>query len=83
MAVDNNGNVYVLKNESMENGTITATGDSDVTYQIIYEDNSVALASMISQFISAFLILRALLTGKEKYCLRLSEIRFDKRKAAG
>lgn len=43
----------------------------------------VALASMISQFISAFLILRALLTGKEKYCLRLSEIRFDKRKAAG
>ena len=32
----------------------------------------VALASMISQFISAFLILRALLTGKEKYCLRLS-----------
>ena len=43
----------------------------------------VALASMISQFISAFLILRALLTGKEKYCLRLSEIRFDKRKAVG
>lgn len=43
----------------------------------------VALASMISQFISAFLILRALLTGKEKYCLRLSEIRFDRRKAAG
>lgn len=38
---------------------------------------------MISQFISAFLILRALLTGKEKYCLRLSEIRFDKRKAVG
>ena len=43
----------------------------------------VALANMISQFISAFLILRALLTGKEKYCLRLSEIRFDKRKAVG
>lgn len=43
----------------------------------------VALASMISQFISAFLILRALLTGKEKYCLRLSEIRLDKRKAVG
>lgn len=43
----------------------------------------VALASVISQFISAALILRALFTGKEKYCLRLSDIHFDKRKAAG
>lgn len=43
----------------------------------------VALASVISQFISAALILRALFTGKEKYCLRLSDIHFDKRKASG
>ena len=48
MAVDKNGNVHVLKNESLENGKITVTGDPDMTYQIIYEDNSTALAGMIS-----------------------------------
>lgn len=43
----------------------------------------VALASILAQYISAALILRALLKGKEKYCLHLSELRFDRRKAVG
>ena len=43
----------------------------------------VALASMISQFISAFFNLAGAVDRKGKYCLRLSEIRFDKRKAVG
>ena len=43
----------------------------------------VALASILSQYLSAALILHALLTGKEKFCLRLSEIHLDRRKAAG
>ena len=42
----------------------------------------VALASMISQFISAFLILRALLTGKEKILSAFIRNSFDKRKSS-
>ncbi len=41
----------------------------------------VALASIISQYISAFLILRALVRSGEDYALRLSELRLNKRMA--
>ena len=49
VAVDKDGKVHVLKNESLESGTIAVTGDPELTYQIVYEDGSTALSGMLSE----------------------------------
>lgn len=49
MSVDEDGNVIVLTNESIVDGMLTFTGDPDAVYQIIYEDEGVALADMLSE----------------------------------
>ena len=43
----------------------------------------VALASILAQYLSAALILSALLTGHENSCLQLSRLQIDRRQAAG
>ena len=37
VTVDKDGNIVVLQNESIVNGTLTFTGDPNATYQIVYE----------------------------------------------
>lgn len=49
VAVDKDGNVIILQNESIEEGTLTFTGDVDLTYQLIYEDNGGLLSDIISE----------------------------------
>ena len=49
MMVDQDGNVIVLSNESLEDGTISITGDPNATYQLIYEDGKAVLTDMISE----------------------------------
>lgn len=45
--VDEDGNVIVLENESLENGILSVTGEPGAAYQIIYEDGGSALADFL------------------------------------
>ena len=49
IGVDKDGKIHILQNESLEDGTITVTGDPDMTYQIVYEDGGAQLAGMVGE----------------------------------
>lgn len=48
LTVDEDGNIIILENESLENGEITATGIAGATYQIIYEDGGSTLSDHLT-----------------------------------
>lgn len=49
MMVDDDGNIIILENESLEDGCFTANGIAGASYEIIYEDGKSQLADMISE----------------------------------
>ena len=49
VTVDKDGNIVVLQNESIVNGTLTFTGDPNATYQIVYEDGGATLPDVLNE----------------------------------
>ncbi|MDD6844587.1 MAG: hypothetical protein PUE32_03355, partial [Clostridia bacterium] len=48
VTVDGDGNIIVLTNESIEEGTLTITGKAGAYYAIVYEDGTGRLADMLT-----------------------------------